>query len=140
MGADGLDADWAYFARQVPGGFAGYFYEDHQPVLMLTRPHEAAAAKAALVNRVRNFPIATAAVRRARWNFAQLVEWDSYLRIQDVWQSAPISGVDRDEVANRIMFGVPDEAARRSLALRLTMLDLPCDLVIIRIMPFMPAL
>ena len=75
------DDQWADLASTVPGGFAGVFYDSaHTPILMLTQPGRADAAKKALVARLA-FPVEHAVVRSARWDFAQLVDWfDSSLR------------------------------------------------------------
>ncbi|MFL5577630.1 MAG: hypothetical protein ACJ79S_16870 [Gemmatimonadaceae bacterium] len=128
------DDQWADLAAEVPGGFAGVVYDQGRPVLLLTRPAEAAAAKQALAPHLTGFDVANAEVRQARWDFAQLVDWYNYLTGRGVW--GPGSGVttgDKDESANRIVYGVADEAARDRLAASLAALDLPCDLVLLKI-------
>lgn len=128
------DHRWATLAREVPGGFAGVFYDGGRPVLMLTDPTRAAAAKAALASRIPGFPVAAAEVRRARWTFAQLVEWSGHLkRNATLWQAGGIMSADRDEVENRLVYGVADAAALDRVAAMLAALDLPCDLVLLRI-------
>ena len=131
------DDRWADLAATVPGGFAGVFYDEGRPVLMLTRPDEAAAAKAALAPRLGSggFDVAGAEVRQARWDFAQLHDWFAYLNTQaTVWDRAnKVTIADTDEVANRIVIGAADAAARDRLAATLTSLGLPCDLVVVKI-------
>jgi hypothetical protein len=129
---------WADMARQAPGGFAGVLYDNGQPVLMLTRPEEAAAAKAELAPLLRtqipDFDLAGAEVRPARWDFAQLHDWEAYLLKQGIARSG--SGVNRsgkDQIANRLSFGVADAAARARVADELDALGVPCDLVLVKI-------
>ena len=67
------DNQWADLATTVPGGFAGAFYDSaHTPILMLTDPGQASAAKQALTGQLGFLP-QYATVRQARWNFAQLI-------------------------------------------------------------------
>ncbi|HYO74299.1 MAG TPA: hypothetical protein VEU33_50320, partial [Archangium sp.] len=130
------DDQWAHIAREVPGGFAGVLYDNGQPVLMLTRPQEAQEAKAALASRFPPgfFDVAKAEVRRARWDFAQLADWDAYLGTQGLWR--PENGVrsgGMDEAENRIVYGVLDAASRARVADELDALGVPCDLVLVEI-------
>ena len=120
----------------MPGGFAGVLYDNGQPVLMLTRPEEAQEAKAALASHFSPdfFDVAKAEVRLARWDFAQLADWDAYLGTQGIWR--PENGVrsgDKDESENRIVYGVVDAAARARVANELEALGVPCDLVLVEI-------
>jgi hypothetical protein len=115
-------------------------YDNGRPVLMLTRPEEAAAAKAELAPLLRaqfpDFDLAGAEVRQARWDFAQLHDWQAYVLKQGIARSG--SGVNRsdnDELANRISFGVVDAAARARVADELDALGVPCDLVLVKITP-----
>src|SRR5437867_5792352 len=73
------DDEWADLAQRVPGGFAGVLYINGKPVLMLTDPSQAAAAKAALAPAIPGFAIAGAAVHEARGDFSPLVGWYKYL-------------------------------------------------------------
>ena len=131
-GAMAPDDRWADLAREAPGGFAGVLY-DGGPVLMLARPEEAAAAKAALAPALPGFPVAAAEVRRARWDFGQLVDWYNYMLLDaGVWGPGVVSG-DKDEAANRLRFGVVDEAARARLIGALDALGVPCGLVLVDI-------
>jgi hypothetical protein len=128
------DDQWADLAQTVPGGFAGVLYVDSKPVLMLTDPTQAAAAKQALASSIPGFDVAGAEVRQARWNFAQLVDWYNYLTARtDVWRTEGMTSGDKDEAINRIHYGVLDETARDRLIKVLAGIDLPCDLIAIGI-------
>lgn len=125
------DDRWADLALEVPGGFAGVLRVDGEAVLMLVRPAEAAAAKAALAPALPDFPVASAEVRQARWDFAQLVDWYNYLASTGLGAGVVIG--DKDESANRIRYGVVDEAARERLTRVLEAAGVPCGLVLIEI-------
>lgn len=128
------DDGWADLAERVPGGFAGILYADGKPVLMLTDPSQAGAAKKALASQLSGFNVASAEVRKARWDFAQLVNWYNYLTVKtSVWQTPGMVSGDKDEVINRIHFGVVDSAARDALLRTLAGIDLPCDLIAVGI-------
>ena len=131
------DDQWADLALRVPGGFAGVIYSDGRPVLFLTDPSKAAQAKQALASQLGSFDVTNAIVRQARWDFAQLVDWNRYissrpeLSIRDIaWSSS-----DRDESINRLRYGVVDEASRTRLIEVLSALNVPCDLAVVDIEP-----
>ena len=128
------DDQWADLALRVPGGFAGVMYVDSKPVLMLTDPAQAAAAKQALAPEFVAFDINGAEVRKVRWDFAQLVDWSNYLSARTpVLRTPGITSSDRDEGINRIRYGVLDESARDRLLQALAQMDLPCDLIAVEI-------
>jgi hypothetical protein len=128
------DDQWADLAERVPGGFAGVLYVDGKPVLMLTDPSEAAAAKRALAPALPGFDVAGAAVHKARWNFAQLANWYNFLGARtSVWQTPGMTSGDKDEAINRIRYGVVDAAARETLLRTLAGIQLPCDLIAVEI-------
>ena len=128
------DDQWADLANQVPGGFAGILYVDGKPVLMLTDVSKSEAAKKALAPSFPGFDISRAEVRQARWNFAQLVDWYNYLAVRSaVWRTPGFTSGDKDEATNRISYGVVDAAARDSLLQKLSEMNLPCDLISVRI-------
>ena len=122
------DDHWADLAATVPGGFAGVIDDSARtPILMLTDPAQATAAKQALAGKI-SFPLEQARVRQVRWDFSQLVDWFNYL--------FPRLGVgnvtaDKDEALNRIRFSVTSVEARDSVIAALARLALPCDLVIV---------
>lgn len=127
------DDHWADIAEGLPGGFAGILYDlNGKPTLMLTHPVHAPEVKAALASdySFRHFDLIGAQVLRARWSFAQLVNWYNYL-----WDHTSVvetNGIvmgDKDEGTNRIWFAVETEARRQQLAEQLRALGVPCDLV-----------
>jgi hypothetical protein len=130
------DDHWADLAENTPGGFAGVLYLDSKPTLMLTHPELAAQAKQMLAAdpTFRGFNIMGAQVIKARWDFAQLVDWYNYFIQQtSVWQTPGIVSGDKDERRNRIRFGIQTEAGRQELVRKLAALHIPCDLVLIGI-------
>jgi hypothetical protein len=142
-----VDDVFADLSRQVPGGFAGVVYDRPSnawrgtrpttggPVLLLTNPSQAAAAKSALAPALPHFDVAGAEVRPARWTFAQLYDWYRYLGQQSIWSGSNVTMSDIDEVNNRIEVGVRDEQARTTLKAQLSSMGLPCDLVHVLIVP-----
>ena len=143
------DAMLADLSRRAPGGFAGVFYEGSgpasssgrptlgRPVLLLTDPSQASAAKAAIAPALPNFDVAGAEVRKARWTFAQLYEWYRYLGNgpSGFWSAPNVTMSDINEVRNRIEVGVADEPSRAELTRRLSSINLPCDLIHVLIVP-----
>ena len=128
------DDHWADLAKRTPGGFAGIMLADGTPTLMLTDPSKAAEAKQALAPSFPSFDIRGAQVREARWNFAQLVDWYNYLAQKtSVWATPGITSGDKDEAANRIGYGVEDSTSLGNLVRKLSAMDLPCDLINVRV-------
>jgi hypothetical protein len=126
------DDHWADLAEKVPGGFAGVLYVDGKPTLMLTHPEQATDAKRALTSALslRSFPIMDAQVLKARWDFAQLVDWYNYLSQRtSLWATPGIVSGDNDERINRIRLGIQTEAGRQELVGKLKALRIPCDLI-----------
>lgn len=126
------DDHWADLAEQIPGGFAGVLYSDGKPVLMLTRPEQETAVKQALAAdpTFKGFDLAHAEVRKARWDFAQLVDWYRYLVGQtSVWNTPGMAAGDKNEGTNRIYFGIETEAGRQELKRKLLAANVPCDLI-----------
>jgi hypothetical protein len=122
-----VDDDWSDLARDTPGGFAGLILENNVPVVFLTDTMQKSAALPALAAKhLYNGNLAGARVRAARWNFMQLAEWFRYFQSA---LPAPIISADIDEAKNRITFGVPDSAARKTTEQLLAKLDVPCYLV-----------
>lgn len=141
------DAQWAQYARQVPGGFGGLYYApgaERQPgplTIMLVNPKERKAALETLAQVFRGQPeerlvpqLPGAAVKQARWDFAQLFDWRRYLD-RHAFSVQGLTSADIDEVQNRIEYGVENEAARDRLNEVLQQLGLPCHLVSIGIDP-----
>jgi hypothetical protein len=129
------DDRWADLAATVPGGFAGFFLRNGQPVIQLARPAEEAEAKAALAPLYPHFPVAGASVQHARWDFAQLVDWFNYLSGETPLWSHNVTSGDKDELLNRLVFGVADSASLVQVQVMLESLPVPCRLVVLRIQP-----
>ncbi len=132
-----FDGRLAIVARRVPGGFAGeWIGTDGRFTIGLVDPTRRGAALAALHADPllpRSVPL-DAAVVPARWNFAQLVEWDRYLGAR-IGREPELSSVDRDELANRLVYGVRTAAARDRLSAALRAAGAPCGLIRIKAEP-----
>jgi hypothetical protein len=142
------DDEWARIARELPGGFAGLFFDTRREpgvrpvqgplVVMLadTSHHEetlaALAPRVAAMRGGRGPDVRGAIVRRARWDFAQLYDWSHYL-MNTAWTRGEITSSDIDEVRNRIVYGVVDEGAKSRLEMGLAARDVPCELVIVEV-------
>jgi hypothetical protein len=130
---------FAALANEVPGGFAGVFQDKSQPVLLLadrSRETEAKAALAPYLTNLYGVDMSTVEVRPARWNFAQLVNWHTYLfRHTPVSATVGISGSDTDVALNRILITVESVAARDRAVTALRGVTLPCDLIALQIGP-----
>lgn len=120
--------------RDAPGGYAGHLLDatTRGPVLLLTDPARAAAAKTVLAPLLPGFDVAGAEVRPARWTFAQLYDWDRYL-LPAAFEDPGVVSAGIDGRENRLGYGVADAAARDRLLARLAQLDLPCDLALVRV-------
>jgi hypothetical protein len=125
------DDHWADLAEKVPGGFAGILFLLGQPTMWLVHPEQEEAAKLALASdpTFGSFDIRGAQVLKARWDFAQLVDWFNYLNGTDIWRNSGFTSADKDERINRIRYGVKDEASRAELVRRLEALNVPCNLI-----------
>jgi hypothetical protein len=142
------DDEWASIARELPGGFAGLFFDTSPEqgvrhvqgplVVMLTDTSRHEETLAAIAPRIaamygsRNLDVRGALVQRARWDFARLYDWYHYL--SDVaWAGRDISGSDIDEIRNRIAYGAVDEEAKRRVEARLAARGIPCELVVVEV-------
>ena len=128
---------FAALAKELPGGFAGVFNDRDQPVLLLTDPAQSSTAKAALAPYAVNLgsiDLARAEVRAARWDFAQLSNWYTYIfRHTPVGATPGITRSDTDVSLNRILITVESAAARDRVIGELRKVDLPCDLIALEI-------
>ena len=135
-----IDDDWADIARTTPGGFAGVIYATPggDPTILLTDTAQAAAAKSALkplfAQMGSQFPVSIAAVRQARWNAAQLLDWYHYLYMQPIWAGANVTSTDINEAVNRIQINTADSVSQAAFISKLENMGLPCDLVRVGIM------
>ena len=125
---------WADIARQVPGGWGGFFIGDDQPIHYLVHPERQDDALAALRELGVTSPFTTRepAVLQARWDFAQLYDWRTYIFVAVGWPDGLVS-VDIDEFRNRLSYGVEDVEAAESLAAAFEAANLPCALTIIEV-------
>jgi hypothetical protein len=129
-----FDGRLAIVARRVPGGFAGEWTgADGRFTVGLVDLTQRDAALAALHDDPllpRQVPL-DAAVVQTRWNFAQLVEWDRYLT-PALGREPDLVGIDRDELANRLVYGVRTVAGRDRVISALRAAGAPCGLIQIR--------
>lgn len=141
------DDELAEITRLVPGGFGGLYYErgsgrEQGPLtVVLVDPTQRTAALETLgrifagTGWARAVPeLPGAAIRKGRWDFAQLRDWRRYLD-RHVFQAGRITTADIDEGSNRLTYGVADEATREQVIHVLQQLDLPCFLVAVEIQP-----
>ena len=125
--------EWAAIAREVPGGWGGFFVERDTLWVYLTDPSQREVALAALAGRRGatgfDVDVRQARVRPGRWDFAQLDEW--YLYLAPHVQGLGIRESDIQEARNRIEYSVVDTAARTRVERVLAKVDVPCFLVAI---------
>lgn len=129
-----IDDIWADIARQVPGGWGGFFLENGQPTVFLVQPGRQDEALAALYDAGvgEPFDVREADVRRGRWDFAQLHDWRRYID-QVVGRPDGVVSSDLDEARNRIAYGVRDNEAANAFSSLLDSANLPCELVLIEV-------
>jgi hypothetical protein len=132
----GRDARWAAIAREVPGGFAGFYAEDGRLVVLLTDTLQKDAALRALapLRQRSHLDLANARVAPARWDFAQLHDWWAYIASRRV-RFVGATMFDIDERDNRLTYGFESSAALRRAERQLKPLGLPCYLVAFVIQP-----
>ncbi len=134
-----MDALWAGFAREVPGGWGGLFYKDGRLTMYLVDPDQQDEATASLARLFEGSTwagyapqLASARILEGRWDFAQLFDWYRYIN-QYIWEVDGVTFSDIQEAANRIEYGAEDEDALRRATEALAALDLPCFLVALQI-------
>ena len=119
-----------WLARQVPG-YAGSFYENDRFILLLTHPERAREMKAALTaTGYRSYD--EALVRRARWDAAQIYDWQLYVAHVVGWERGVVS-FSYDLPGNRLLYGMEDEGSRQRFAERLVDAGIPCDLILLTV-------
>jgi hypothetical protein len=129
----GSDEYRVVLARTIPGGFGGMWTDSlGRRTIALVDLSQREAAVAALRADPNYGRLTTddMVVVPARWNFAQLVEWDFYLR-SAVIAAGDVVGIDRDESTNRLTYGVRTEVGRDRLIAELHAAGAPCGLVVI---------
>ena len=128
---------FAALAKAVPGGFAGVFQDKAQQVLLLTDPSRETEAKAALgpyITNLYSLDLDAVDVRKARWDFAQLVNWHTYIfRHTPASATIGITRGDADVTLNRVLVTVESVAARDRVINALRDAGLPCDLIALEI-------
>ncbi len=132
-----VDDEWAAIARQVPGGWGGLFLENQIPTIYLVDPSKREEAIEALIalgiGGGEFFDLREARVRQGRWDFAQLYDWRWYLDAR--LGAVGLTSRDIDELQNRLVYGVKDDAVRTSWTARIDSLNIPCELVIVEVRP-----
>jgi len=129
------DDRWADLAREVPGGFAGMMLEGGLVVFLVdTTQRDAALAALAARGALQGREPKRVRVRKARWDFAQLIDWYHYLNLS-AWSDSGEVQSDIDEEHNRISYGVMGASGRRRLERVLAQLrpPPPCFLVAIEV-------
>jgi hypothetical protein len=130
------DGRWARISRLVPGGWGGGIFLDSGVAIYYLRDTTQRIAAEAVLNQYRvdgqvwGPPMH---VRRGRWSFAELYDWDRYLRPRI---GPSMSSADIDEAHNRLLYGVTTAAAKREFERQLAELGVPCFLVAIEIHAF----
>lgn len=118
-------------ARTVPGGFGGIYLQGETTTALLvdtTKGSEATPAIAAVYQRE------IQRVAPARWTYAQLYDWKTYI-ISNVSRSVVPPSIAISEQQNRIDISAPDERSSKALETWLATLNLPCRLVSLSIQP-----
>lgn len=129
-----IDDIWANIARQVPGGWGGFFLENGQPTVFLVQPGRQDEALAALYDAGvgEPFDVREADVRQGRWDFAQLHDWRRYIDLA-VGHPEGVVSIDLDEARNRIAYGVRDAEAANAFSSLLESANVPCELVVVEV-------
>lgn len=63
------------------------------------------------------------------------MDWFNYLNATGIFRGSDLVSGDKDEVLNRIHYGVLNEEGRTRLVSALDSLGIPCDLVVVSIEP-----
>ena len=125
----------ARFSRELPGGYAGIWLVDEEPVMAMVDPTHAEVVRVALNDRLGGSGLSLSPespVVQVRWSFAQLWEWYTYLESVIVAPEAFV-WVDLDERRNRIVVGLTSHSAREDLAARLNAREVPCHLILLEL-------
>lgn len=127
------DDEWADIARQVPGGFGGFFVADGASAMYLKEPERKDDALAALedLGVFGRFAAPPLLVERGLWSFDELYDWKRYIVLHGDWPDGLISATI-DVNLNRLVYGVLEEKGQR-VADYFTSLHLPCDLLLLEV-------
>ena len=139
------DQQWAWWARRVPGGWAGgpYYLASvpGAPTILLrdtTRKEEALAALDRLLPAAaRRDPMSrdTIYVRQARWDLAELYDWMAFITSHP--GSAGGSGINGWGISNQkngIMIGIDSVQKLPQVTRWLRGLGVPCRLVVVEVL------
>ena len=113
-------------------GFAGFFFEDGIPVVLITDIEQADLARDAFASTQDQFfdrslgVIGAVEVRPAKYTFAQLAEWRDALA-ERVFRIDGVVSLDLDERGNRIDVGLADQGSGERVRAQFTALGLPED-------------
>lgn len=123
------DDTWAKVAREVPGGWGGYFLDEGRPTIYLVELAVKESAILALEEKLPELQIQPAyvAIQQGLWDFSQLYDWSKYIQATVGWSNGVISS-DIDETKNRLVYGV-DEDELESIKTIFESAELPCGLV-----------
>lgn len=129
-----IDDQMAEVARDIPGGWGGFFLENGEPTIYLVQPAQRNAAVAVLYDRGVGEPydIRQAKVWKGRWDFGQLYDWYRYINWVAVGWPDSLYWRDLDEYRNRLAYGARSAEGADSLVAVFEAVDLPCELVQIR--------
>lgn len=128
-----VDDETADIARQVPGGYGGRFKEDGLMTISLVHPElkeEAIAALLMLRAGVGHAP----RVKKGRWDFGQMYDWNRYLKARGIWSIDGVHSSSIHESANRLHYGVTLEGLV-PLSAFLGSLQVPCELLVLSVGP-----
>jgi hypothetical protein len=132
-----LDAHFVRIAQEIPG-FAGFYYDEAGTLNVVMAPTTRPLAEAEVQSRLAAHleamgenPAAAqaAAIRQGQYDFLQLDAMRQ--RARGVLSLAGTVFLDADEVRNRIVIGVEDDAAAASVERALAMLGLPGGAVLL---------
>lgn len=138
------DQQWAWWARRVPGGWAGgpYYLSSvpGPPTILLREPARKADALAALDTRLppaaRRSPFwpDTIIARQARWDLAELYDWLQF--IESNFGTAQGTGINMWGITNQknaLTIGIENAATLPEVTRWLRGLGIPCRLVVVEV-------
>lgn len=139
-------ADWglAAISQRVPGGFAGFWLAPSQQLQMgLVDTSNAAQARRALlaflpppvqgrVSAINAKSVASAAVVKVRWSYAELYDWHIALTARAKRFGLELDGLaihSVDPMRNRLLYAAADSVSFARLRAFLNREPIPCNLV-----------
>lgn len=133
------DAQWAFYARGVPGGWGGIYItgaspgNPGRPVILLvdTCKHALAAAALYVYGVGKPYDVRQSDAVPARWDFGQLYDWYNWINSQIT--VAGLTSTDIDEFHNRLAYGVSADSFKTKLQMQFDAMHLPTGLAVIAI-------